>query len=107
VSYDGEKAGGETGDEIFASSSADDGVVGAGDGGAVISGHHQAHLDELAGVPRQPGKGGGVVVLNGLSRVCLPQRPRPEADLLWNQRSPRVPPRPISDLKTSVMGMPA
>lgn len=61
VSYDGEKAGGETGDEIFASSSADDGVVGAGDGGAVISGHHQAHLDELAGVPRQPGKGVGGV----------------------------------------------
>lgn len=30
-----------------------------------------------------------------------------EANLLWNHSSPRVPPRPISDLKTSVMGMPA
>lgn len=30
-----------------------------------------------------------------------------EANLLWNHSSPRVPPKPISDLKTSVMGMPA
>lgn len=54
VPYDGEKAGGETGDEVFASSSTDNGVVGTGNSGAVIGRHHEAHLDELAGVPRQP-----------------------------------------------------
>lgn len=56
MSYDGEKAGGEAGNEIFASSSTDDGVVGTGHSGAMISGHHQAHLNELTGVPRQPKK---------------------------------------------------
>lgn len=54
-SYDGEKARCEAGDEVFASPGTDDGVVSAGDSGAMISSHHKAHLNELAGVPRQPG----------------------------------------------------
>lgn len=63
-SYDGEKARCEAGDEVFASSGTDDGVVSAGDSGAMVSGHHKAHLNELAGVPRQPGhKRGPTLVL--------------------------------------------
>lgn len=66
MSYDGEKAGGEAGDEIFASSSTDDGVVGTGNSRAVIGSHHKAHLNELAGIPRQSahkeGKNNGCVV---------------------------------------------
>lgn len=54
MTYDGEKAGGEAGDEIFARSGTDDGVVGPGNSRAVISSHHQAHLDELAGISWQP-----------------------------------------------------
>lgn len=59
VSYDGEKAGGEAGDEVLASSSTDDGVVGTRNSRAVISSHHKAHLNELAGIPRQPAHKGG------------------------------------------------
>ncbi|TNN48618.1 hypothetical protein EYF80_041156 [Liparis tanakae] len=51
---DGEQAGGEARDEVLASTSTDDGVVRTGDGRPVIRSHHQAHLDELAGVSRQP-----------------------------------------------------
>lgn len=51
----GEEAGREAGDQVFAGSRAHDGVVSAGDGGAVIGRHHQAHFDEVAGVARQPG----------------------------------------------------
>jgi len=47
---DGEEARGEAGDEVLAGARADDGVVGSGDGGAVVGRHHQTHLDELAGV---------------------------------------------------------
>lgn len=57
-SHDGEEAGREAGDEIFSRSSADDGVVGSGDSRAVVSRHHQAHLDELTGVARQPARRG-------------------------------------------------
>lgn len=52
---DGEEAGGEAGDEVLASTCADNGVVGAGDGGAVVGRHHQTHLNELAGVAGQSG----------------------------------------------------
>lgn len=51
---DGEQAGGEAGDQVLAGASAHDGVVRAGDGRPVVRRHHQAHLDELAGVARQP-----------------------------------------------------
>ena len=51
---DGEQAGGEAGDEVLAGTSADDGVVCTRDGRPVIGCHHQTHLDELAGVARQP-----------------------------------------------------
>ena len=54
ASHDGEEAGGEAGDEIFAGPGTDDGVVRARDSGAVVRRHHQTHLDELARVPRQP-----------------------------------------------------
>jgi hypothetical protein len=40
----------QAGHQIFAGSGADDGVVGAGDGGAVVGRHHQTHLEELAHV---------------------------------------------------------
>lgn len=53
-SYNGEEARGETRDEIFARSSADDCVVGTGNRRPMIGSHHKAHLNELAGVPRQP-----------------------------------------------------
>lgn len=53
-SYNGEKAGGEAGDQIFACASADNCVVGTRNGRPVVGGNHEAHLDELAGVPRQP-----------------------------------------------------
>lgn len=56
MSYDGEEAGGEAGDQVFAGSSAHDGVVGPRNSRAVIGRHHQTHLDELAGVTRQPAK---------------------------------------------------
>lgn len=46
----GEQARGEAGDQVFASASTDDGVVSTGDGGPVVSRHHQTHLDELAGI---------------------------------------------------------
>lgn len=105
--HDGEKARCEAGDEVFASTCTDDGVVSAGDSGAMISSHHKAHLNELAGVPRQPGhKRGPTTVLNtqlGKFQDLLAE----DTDLLWNHRRPRVPPKPISALKTSVMGMPA
>lgn len=108
-SYDGEKARCEAGDEVFASSGTDDGVVSSRDSGAMISSHHKAHFNELAGIPRQPGhKRGPTMVLlfkNQLGK--FQDLPAYNTDLLWNHRSPRVPPRPISDLKTSVMGMPA
>lgn len=51
---DGEQARGEAGDKVLASTSADDGVVCTRDGRPVICSHHQAHLNELAGVARQP-----------------------------------------------------
>lgn len=54
MSYDGEKARGEAGDEIFASSGTDNCVVGTGNSRAVIGSHHQAHLNELAGILGQP-----------------------------------------------------
>lgn len=53
-SYNGEEARGETRDEIFARSGADNCVVGPGNGRPMIGSHHKAHLNELAGVPRQP-----------------------------------------------------
>lgn len=54
MSYDSEEARGEAGDEIFAGSSTDNGVVSTGNSRAVISSNHQAHLNELASIPRQP-----------------------------------------------------
>ena len=55
-SYDGEEARGEAGDQVFSGPSADDGVVSPRHSGTVVRRHHQAHLDELAGVTGQPEK---------------------------------------------------
>lgn len=54
VSHNGEEARSEAGDEIFASSCADNSVVCTRNSGAVICCHHEAHLNELASIPRQP-----------------------------------------------------
>ena len=51
----GEQARSEAGDEVLSSAGTDDGVVGAGDGRAVVRRHHQTHLNELARVARQSG----------------------------------------------------
>lgn len=57
--HNGKQSRGEAGDEVLAGSSADDGVMSPRDGRPVISRHHQAHLNELAGVFGQPGGGQG------------------------------------------------
>lgn len=44
----------ETRYKVFASTSADDGVMCTRDGRPVVSSHHQAHLNELAGIAWQP-----------------------------------------------------
>lgn len=46
----GEQAGCEAWDKVFARTSADNRVVSAGDCRPMISSHHQAHFNELAGV---------------------------------------------------------
>lgn len=53
-SYNGEKARGEAWDQIFACASADNCVVGPRNGRPMVGSNHEAHLNELAGVPRQP-----------------------------------------------------
>lgn len=53
-SYNGEKARGEARDQVFACASADNCVVGTRNGRPVIGSNHEAHLNELAGIPRQP-----------------------------------------------------
>ena len=53
MTHDGEESRGEGGDEVLASASTHDGVVGARDRGAVVGRHHQTHLKELGGVPWQ------------------------------------------------------
>lgn len=52
-SYNGEQAGGEAGDEVFAGSGTDDCVVCTRHSRAVVGSHHQAHLNELAGITWQ------------------------------------------------------
>lgn len=47
---DGEQAGCEAWDKVFARTSTDNRVVSAGDCRPMISSHHQAHFNELAGV---------------------------------------------------------
>ena len=54
--YNGEEAGGETGDKVLAGTRAHDGVVSPGDSRPVVSGHHQTHLKELGRILRQPRK---------------------------------------------------
>lgn len=52
--HDGEQSRGEAGNQVLPGPSTDDGVVSPRDGWPVISRHHQAHLNELAGVLGQP-----------------------------------------------------
>jgi hypothetical protein len=52
--YNSEEPRDEGGDEILAGPGADNGVVGPGHGRPVVSRDHQAHLQELARVRRQP-----------------------------------------------------
>ncbi len=54
TTHNGEKAGDEGGDEILARPGAHDGVVGPGHGRPMVSRDHQTHLQELAGIRRQP-----------------------------------------------------
>merc|ERR1719192_694022 len=51
---DGEKAGHEGADQVLASPGTHDGVVSAGHRRSVVGRDHQTHLQELAGVGRQP-----------------------------------------------------
>ncbi len=53
MTYDGEKTRGQARDKVLPSPSANDRVVGAGNGRAVISRQHQAHFEELASVRRK------------------------------------------------------
>lgn len=55
--HDGEQPRGEAGDQVLPSPSADDGVVGTGYRRPMVGCHHQAHLNELAGVLGQPRAG--------------------------------------------------
>ena len=52
LSYNGEEATGERGDEVFACPGTHDGVVSPADCRAVVGCHHQAHLYKLGGVAR-------------------------------------------------------
>lgn len=52
--HNGEQPRGEAGDQVLPSASTDDGVMSPRHGWAMVSCHHQAHLNELAGVLGQP-----------------------------------------------------